>query len=386
MGGDFLNTLNDKNGIDTCNNRRDKIILQISSSTFADKHTLVKLCPNKVREYELIRMLKEDKIIKETPNKSLRFTQEGTSYLRDKNERWYDFYMQFSNNNHPGGTKNHLLTSLRASKILICCSEAGIAIGPQKKSISKLEDLDALYGQEQMLFYLNKEIKYGPEQKVTRCTLSRSTGIIFSPGITGLVYNSLNAPLQVNRVAEKEANLRVPEIRLKVVNNAPLEPIKDSIVFFDDDEAACKLIETRRQRRTRPLIGDAINDNHVTGTNFRYIPCTMDGITSLKLITTYTKQDFIDMCFTEEEQQKGPSIYADAQINGLACYEFLSCNITKLAMAKKIYNDITKVGIVCWEGQVEFLKGFWGREQPPKLRIMSRQAVEELIEKGRQRP
>ena len=384
MEGEIKMTILDsKNGMDIYSSWRDKILLQISSSVFADKKALISLSKNKRRTYEAIKNLSEENRIKETPNGSLRFTLEGINYLQEKRECCYSFYMQFSNNNHPGGTSKHLLTNLRASKILICCAEAGVAIGPQKKSLSELEELNARYNQEQLLFYLNKEIKVDKEQMVTRSTLSRSTGIILSPGITGLIYNSLDAPLQLNRVAEKEANIRATIIRQKVICNAPQEPIKDSIILFDDDHTACRIIETRRKTKAKSLIGDAINDKNVTRTNFRYIPCTKEGVTSLGLITTYTQQDFIDMCFTEEERQKGMSIGADAEIKSLACYEFLSCNITKLAMVKNTCGDISKIGIVCWEGQVEFLKEFFGRGKPLHLRIMSRQAVENLIEKGR---
>ena len=124
------------------------------------------------------------------------------------------------------------------------------------------------------------------------------------------------------------------------------------------------------------MMGDTIKNIGLTNRSTRYIPISEDGILSLQLISTYTRREIKDLLFTKAEQEAVPAGYtADAFINGLLCFEFLSCNVTKLAYMKWEHGD---VGIVCWDGQADFVTRYFN-VKPIRIRQYSKSAIQNFL-------
>ena len=235
---------------------------------------------------------------------------------------------------------------------------AGICVGPQKPSLEKITSAAAEPNvTETRTFYLNKELKYSDEQKVTRPQMSRSSGVIFSRGLTGLAFNIGDAKLQLTRKAELEATMRVTRYLQDLYSEPTAFSTRDNIITCDATGNECELLFPQKKAPSgRITIGDAIWNKSIIGTAFRFIPKTTEGAELLRLITTTTREEFLQMAFAENERaeayQQGTG---EAVIKGLYCYEYLSCNISKLAYIKRTHEDLSKVGIVCWDNQRDFV-------------------------------
>ncbi len=307
--------------------------------------------------------------------------RKGIELIREKDLRSYEHYMKISNQNRYGWTEKHLEVTRRAAGILTQMHAAGVCIGPQKPRLAEImKDPGKKLDVGVPTFYLNKEIRYEDDQKQSRAQITRSSGILFSAGIRALVYNSMDAAMRIQRRAEMEGNIRLIGYTRDIYRDPVVTKTRDSIVFCKDDEAALRIFNHRTDRSgEQKLIGDVVWDRSLTGTEFRYIPLTQDGLISLRCITKMTRDDFIRFCFSEKEVQAARQIgMGDGIIGDRICYEFLSCNVSKLAWIKRNHTDLSRVGIVCWEGQAAFVRGFFDEENIG-LRIVRRDVIEKKI-------
>lgn len=368
----------------TGNMLKDKLLLLSVSGVRVDREHASLL--HDTREYvnKAIRELREEGVIKISREKPrmVSLTAKGIELLLDKNEDAYNFYMRYSNNHHPGSTPRHQELFRRASQIMTAMVACNILVGPQKPSLE-----DIVSGRAERLqsdvpsFYLNKEIKYSRNQLESRVQQSRANGVILSRGIRALTYNTLNRPLKITKLPEREANIRLIQVAKELYCDLPYEDIKDSIVFCESDKDAINIFNTRSTDKGKTkFIGDAVWDKSVTGVGFRYIPLTKTGMQYLRQITNYTRKEFLSACFSSEErtsavrQGKG----GEAVIAGLTCFEFVSCNISKLAYIKRTYRDLSNIGLVCWEDQKEFVADFMNFPGL-HIRCYSKDAINEML-------
>ena len=160
--------------------------------------------------------------------------------------------------------------------------------------------------------------------------------------------------------------------------------IYDSIVMCRGDDVMLSVMENCiGGKSTMKMMGDTIKNIGLTNRSTRYIPISEDGILSLQLISTYTRREIKDLLFTKAEQEAVPAGYtADAFINGLLCFEFLSCNVTKLAYVKSKFPDMKwehgDVGIVCWDGQADFVTRYFN-VKPIRIRQYSKSAIQNFL-------
>jgi len=198
---------------------------------------------------------------------------------------------------------------------------------------------------------------------------------VFSEGIRAVVYNTMDAAMQIQRRPEIEANIRLVRQVRDIYRDPVVTEVRDSIVFCKNDAAALRIFAQRSNKRgKRPLIGDAVWDRTLTGADFRYIPCTPDGSVSLRCITKLTGEDFLHICFDAEEIETAKQAgMGDAVVGGRICYEYLSCNVSKLARIKNRHADLSQIGIVCREGQEAFVRGFLGEDIP--MRVYKKDAI-----------
>lgn len=106
------------------------------------------------------------------------------------------------------------------------------------------------------------------------------------------------------------------------------------------------------------MIGDAIKSKNAIGLTFRYIPISTTGTEYLKRITDFTESAIKTSLFTKQEiaaaQERG---IGDAIIGKLICYEFVSCNISKVMNAFNIHKGhIHEIGFVIDSRQIEMFR------------------------------
>ena len=118
------------------------------------------------------------------------------------------------------------------------------------------------------------------------------------------------------------------------------------------------------------MIGDAIKSKKLTGQTFRYIPLSRDGAEYLKRITDFSEQAIISALFSESEIKAAKDLgVGDAVIGNLICYEFVSCNVTKIIEAfNRHADDILKVGFVIDSRQMGFIRRLLGNPKDMNAR------------------
>ena len=325
-----------------------------------------------------VKGLKEKKLIKELPSGFVyTLSKQGVDLLERNYREWFEFYMRYSNNNHPGGTESHKVASIRVSELTAMMQVCGIKIGPQKTSPIEAVEGKRLNNKYDNVFYLLKELKFEKNQREARTSTSRAAGVIFSKGINALTYNCYETPMILNRKCEREAALHMIEFLRSLFDGGKEGEVKEAILFAKDDDSAFKILNTNKGNR---MIGDAIKSKHVTGLSFRYIPISTIGVEFLKRITDFTEDAIIKSIFTEDERnaakKKG---IGDAVISNLICYEFVSCDISKIVNAFNVHKGhISEIGFVIDSRQLQILRLLQGACEE---RINVRQLTPEDINK-----
>ena len=320
--------------------------------------------------------------------KILRLTKAGINYLKETNPELYSFNMQLTNDGQHGHSKRHKELMIRNAGVQACMLMAGIDTGPFKPAFYKVDNnqLQKMNIAERPTYYMGKEIRYQSKQRTTRAHLSRSSGILFSQGATALVYNAVDASMKISIPVEKETSMlaRVWSTELYGMYLPPGYGITDTIVMCRGDDVMLSIMENcAGGKSTVKMIGDVISNPTLTNTTTRYIPISAGGILSLKLISTYTKEEIVNLFFTKEEQQSVPTGYkADAISNGILCYEFLSCDVSKLAFIKSMFPQMKwehgDIGVVCWDEQADFILRYFNVPSI-RLRRYPRSTIESLL-------
>lgn len=356
----------------TGNKLKDSILYLVLSAVRIDRDSLILLHPSYKYLSKVIRDLTVSGYItvSNTRPQIITISQAALELTKDVNERTYNYYMRISNNNHRTNNLQHELLKKRAAEIVTAMFASEINVGGLKPSLAEIEDQQLpKLTLDTPTFYLNKELKYTVEQIEARAHITRSSGVVFSKGICAQCYNTIGRQMHVLKRAELEANIRLISYCKSLYADLPRVEIRDSILFCPDYNAAIEIVtHTGTENRKKKTIADCIDDRTITGTSFRLIPLTREGITLLSLITKLTREDFLNACFQEDERAAAKRArIGEGIINGLYCYEFLSCNVTKLSFIKRNHPDLSKVGIICWDPQIEFIRNYFG-ENTPRIR------------------
>lgn len=307
-------------------------------------------------ESRCLKKMKDSKLINKLPSSFIyTITKQGLEQLRLELPEWYEFYMRYSNNNHPGGNETQKTTSLRVSEIHSLMQICEIKFGPQKPSLENIRNGGGKNKPYDNVFYMLKELKYEKSQREARTSTSRAAGIIFSRGINALVYNCYNTPMKLSKPCERETSHHMVPLSQELFEEGTFRTTKDAIFIAKDDKAALKIITTNNGSR---MIGDAIKSKKLTGQTFRYIPLNRDGAEYLKRITDFSEQAIISSLFSESEIKAAKDLgVGDAVIGNLICYEFVSCNVTKIIEAfNRHADDILKIGLVIDSRQIGFIR------------------------------
>lgn len=368
----------------TGNKTKDEIIFLLSCCPRIERQMLNAIHPSYKYVSKVLKELQEAGYVHVKNSKRpvyVGLTTKGMEFLRDVDPASYEYYMRITNNNRPNGSQRYLDIMRRATSTQIQMHAANIQIGSQNPTLKDLlNGVAPKLTTDTFAFYLNREIKYSDEQKEARTQTSRASGVLFTRGVTALVYTPIDETMKITkRRTELEANIRLVRHAKDIYSECRIQEAKDSIILCKDDDAAIRIFNTRTAEKTgTKFIGDFIWNKAITGTAFRYIPMTEDGVTSLKYITELTREEIQMACFTKQEIAAAAGSTADGIINGLMCYEFISCNVTKLAYIKQAHKDLSKVGIICWEGQLPFVQNFFDNATL-NARVIQRDALADFL-------
>lgn len=366
------------------------ILYVIACSSAAEREDLNVLSPSYKYVSNMVSKMIDNGLIAYMRNdaKILRLTKNGLNYLRENDTPLYKFYMKMTNDGQAGHSQRHKELMIKTAGAQASMLMAGIDIGPQKPSLIDIRQNAAakMNIEDQPTFYMGKEIKYQTGQKVSRSHLSRASGVLFSQGTTALVYNTVDSSIKISTAVENETAMLARVWSAELYNQylPPGVSIYDSIVMCRGDDVMLSVMENCiGGKSTMKMMGDTIKNIGLTNRSTRYIPISEDGILSLQLISTYTRTEIKDLLFTKAEQEAVPAGYtADAFINGLLCFEFLSCNVTKLAYVKSKFPDMKwergDVGIVCWDGQADFVTRYFN-VKPIRIRQYSKSAIQNFL-------
>lgn len=235
-------------------------------------------------ESRCLRKMKDSKLINKLPSGFVyTLTKQGLEQLQLELPDWYEFYMQYSSNNRPGGNEAHKTTSLRLSEVHSLMQVCAIKFGPQKPSLESIHNGGSKNKPYDNVYYMLKELKYEKTQQEARTNTSRATGVVFSRGINALVYNTYDTPIKLSKPCERETKLHMVPLSRDLFEDGTLRAVNDAIFIAKDDEAALEIINTNKNFR---MIGDAIKSKTITGQTFRYIPLSRVGAEYLKRITS----------------------------------------------------------------------------------------------------
>lgn len=347
----------------TGNQLKDQLLLLLVTCGQARRDDLACLHASPKYISKVITDLRNARIIATTKDRpsTITLAPRGIELIQAASQVAYQHYARTTNNFHPGSTSRHTAIKTKASGLVALMEGAGVCVGPENPPLEavtagKQEKLSP----ETRAFYLNKELKYSDEQKVTRPQMSRSSGVIISRGLMGLAFNVVDTKLQLNRKSELEATMRVARYVQDLYQEHNKFTTRDNIITCNVTGNEHKLFVPQKKATSgRMTIGDAIWNKAITGAAYRYIPKTIEGAKLLHLITTTTREEFLQIAFQEDERseayQRG---IGEAFIKNLCCYEYLSCNISKLAYIKRTHEDLSGVGIVCWDCQRDFIIQF----------------------------
>lgn len=379
-----------KSGNLTGNVLRDDILVTTACSVRADRQILSVFSESEAYIYKTIADMKRKKLILYNPGSDVQIalSGEGVRELEKLSPELHKFYMQYSNNNHPGLTDSHKSSYKRISGIHACMRKAGVLIGPEKPALAEIYSGEkerlrlAVHGAS---FYMNKELRGAGGVRENRSTISRSSGALFSKGITALVYNCGDKAIKFGRVAEKAAKSRLVHHMKSLYIDLPVHEPTRSIVLCDNDDLAVSIFSsiTTSETAKSNFFGDAVRVNKVTGTEIIYLPTTAAGATSLRWLCEYSPSQFVNACFSAAERVCAERVgFGDAIIGDLICFEFVSCNLSKLEQAKQKRLAGEKVGIVCAESQLNFVVDYIGPPLPLPVRTLTADCIQTKLQRG----
>lgn len=357
------------------------ILSIIAASICIEKETIYPLQNNYERDQTRrnIKHLIEDKLIREYKSKNeqrqvvtlYRLSQKGLQYLFENDKPLYEFYMTHAGNNKCGRTQRHINSQTKIAAIHAIALKAGIDIGVNKPNIQDILNGKTVFKKETTAFYMNKEYKYNETQSKSRAQLSRTAGFIISCEGLHLVYRATSLQAMITKNVEFENNVRLAHALGSYMDRTE-KKYGDSIIigpsYSKDLGMELARLQEDESKKARKCTFAVMAKNKATGSEFLFVPFDRLGINILNIITHHSKEEIKELIFTEEETE--PAIGHKDNIDAIVkkgdeeipIYEFITGNLTSLAIAKSKYTSKgKKVGIVCLndEKQINFLKAYF---------------------------
>lgn len=333
------------------NKLKHDILAVVSMGVMVKRRALDMLHPSGKYVEKCVAEMYADKLIRRAPHRIVRLGPEARSELSD--DEW-NLYLALSNNDAPGCDKLHVDAYVRASDFLCMAYAAGIITQFYRVPMIQTKSPELTDGSDQSVAVLRRDLKI-EGQKQQRMNGTRASGYIYSPGFCGTVTATNGRNLRVSRSGERQEALICSAERARVSDiQTPIHQYEALLIAPSDDS----LLHMLQQRNMQNTLAAAVYDRHCTGQEYRYVPATIDGVRGLRFITQNSPEDILHQQFTQEQIQAAAMYRCDALIGSLQVVEFLTCNLTKLLR----FAGDPKIGVVCWDWQIDFVGKLWGRK------------------------
>ena len=333
------------------NKLKHDILAVVSMGVMGKRRALDMLHPSGKYVEKCVAEMCADKLIRRAPHRIVRLGPEARSELSD--DEW-NLYLALSNNDAPGCDKLHVDAYVRASDFLCMAYAAGIITQFYRVPMIRTKSPELTDGSDQSVAVLRRDLKI-EGQKQQRMNGTRASGYISPPGFCGTVTATNGRNLRVSRSGERQEALICSAERARVSDiQTPIHQYEALLIAPSDDS----LLHMLQQRNMQNTLAAAVYDRHCTGQEYRYVPATIDGVRGLRFITQNSPEDILHQQFTQEQIQAAAMYRCDALIGSLQVVEFLTCNLTKLLR----FAGDPKIGVVCWDWQIDFVGKLWGRK------------------------
>ena len=333
------------------NKLKHDILAVVSMGVMVKRRALDMLHPSGTYVGKFVAEIYAGKLLSRSPHRIVRLGPEARSELSD--DEW-NLYLALSNNDAPGCDKLHVDAYVRASDFLCMAYAAGIITQFYRVPMIRTKSPELTDGSDQSVAVLRRDLKI-EGQKQQRMNGTRASGYIYSPGFCGTVTATNGRNLRVSRSGERQEALICSAERARVSDiQTPIHQYEALLIAPSDDS----LLHMLQQRNMQNTLAAAVYDRHCTGQEYRYVPATIDGVRGLRFITQNSPEDILHQQFTQEQIQAAAMYRCDALIGSLQVVEFLTCNLTKLLR----FAGDPKIGVVCWDWQIDFVGKLWGRK------------------------
>lgn len=333
------------------NKLKHDILAVVSMGVMVKRRALGMLHPSKKYIEKCVAEMYADKLIRRAPHRIVRLGQEARTELTE--DEW-NLYLALSNNDAPGCDKLHVDAYVRASDFLCAAYAAGITAQFYRVPLIRTKSPELTDGSDRSIAVLRRDLKV-PGQQQQRMSGTRVSGYIYSPGFCGTVISTNGRNLRVSRSGERQEALICSAERARVSDIETPIPQREALLIAPSDDSLLNMLQQRNMQGT---LAAAVYERQYTGQEFRYIPANVDGVRGLRFFSQNSTEDILHQQFTQEQIQAAAMYRCDALIGSLQVVEFLTCNLTKLLR----FAGDPKVGVVCWDWQIDFVGKLWGRK------------------------
>ena len=333
------------------NKLKHDILTVVSMGVMVKRRTLNMLHPSGKYVEKCVAEMYADKLIRRAPHRIVRLGQEARTELTE--DEW-NLYLALSNNDAPGCDKLHVDAYVRASDFLCAAYAAGITAQFYRVPLIRTKSPELTDGSDRSIAVLRRDLKV-PGQQQQRMSGTRASGYIYSPGFCGTVTASNGRNMRISPGGERQESILCSIERARVSDiQTPIHQREALLIAPSDDS----LLNMLQQRKMQGTLAAAVYERQYTGQEFRYIPATVDGVRGLRFLTQNSPEDILHQQFMPEHIQAAAMYRCDALIGSLQVVEFLTCNLTKLLR----FAGDPKIGVVCWDWQIDFVGKLWGRK------------------------
>lgn len=332
------------------NRLKHDILAVVSMGVMVKRRTLNMLHPSPKYVEKCVSEMYADKLIRRAPHRIVRLGQEARTELTE--DEW-NLYLALSNNDAPGCDKLHVDAYVRASDFLCMAYAAGITAQFYRVSLIRTKSPELTDGSDRSIAVLRRDLKVPGQQQ--RMNGTRASGYIYSPGFCGTVTASNGRNLRISCSGERQESLLCIAERARVSDIETPIPQREALLIAPSDDSLLNMLQQRNMQGT---LAAAVYERQYTGQELRYVPATVDGVRGLRFITQNSPEDVLHQQFMPEHIQAAAMYRCDALIGSLQVVEFLTCNLTKLLR----FAGDPKIGVVCWDWQIDFVGKLWGRK------------------------
>jgi hypothetical protein len=290
----------------------------------------------------------------------------GRDLMQSRAPAIYAYYMAITNNGHPGGTEHHKRLREQAATAAVTMLCSGIQLGPCKPPVQDVRaGLAPPYTLSPSQYFPWREL-VPPDAKEAREHVSRSTGVLITPTTRAVVYSLPRGQefLLADRAEYVAHHRLVLHMRQLYAATDLSQQTARSIIVGTPEDMLSAL--TPSKKGGKKSLYYALQEHSYAGAHLHFVAAPGTS-PELQLLAESSPIEIMHRAFTPGEIAAASTSVAEACIKGLDCYEFLTGDLSKLMWIKRAYPDTSRIGLVCWPAQKDFLHKLFGTQI--KLRV-----------------